>query len=180
MDSHASPTLARSSSGASALDQDRVERLRRVLFDRHGVNLPARDPICTEFTMFSEVIDELLQQARSERELELDELRAIVHGVGSAVATAIEDASQPAARAMDQVLDPRAIADRVCSELCDDLERTTWQVVQDVRLTIIGMSFATCLLTFLLVLIATEHLPQLPWHLASWGHQPNHQRQEHP
>lgn len=146
------------SEGPADDDTHDVTRLRRELFKQHGINIPSTDPICTEYTMFTQVVDELLLTAQAQRDEELDELRDIVQGVGSSVATAIEDASKPISKAMTQVLDPQSIADRVCSELFDDLQRTTRQVSREARWTIIIAGLATTLGCFLMLLMTLQGL----------------------
>lgn len=136
----------------------RVLRLRRELFRRNGINIPANDPICVLYTMFENVVDELLTRAGEERELEVGQMRASLSTVGESVAEAIADASRPVARAMGDVLDPRAIASQVCSELYDDLQRETRRVTRDARFTIITVGVTSALICGILLLASSYRL----------------------
>lgn len=139
---------------------DAVTRLRRELYQHHGVNVPARDPICTEYTMFARVVEDLLAAAREDRADDLEDLRTLLQGVGAAVAAAVQDAGKPLAQALEQHLSPQAIADQVTSELVQDLNRTSRKLLRDGSYTIIAAGLGTTLVGLAFLWLATEQLVQ--------------------
>lgn len=103
-------------------DED-LSQLRQLVLERHDIRIPADDPACIEFTVFAQVVDRAVSALREEHKECAQELRLLVDSAHHALRDAMEDASKPLARAMADTFNPRAVANRITGEVCEDLQR---------------------------------------------------------
>ena len=138
--------------------EEDLAHLRQLVLERHDVRVPVHDPICIEFTVFSQVVERAVSALQQERRETVDELRSILQSTNYAVRMTLEDAGRPLAKAMSDTFDPRSVANRIMAEVFDDLKRECKKAVIEARRIMAVTAGITLAVSFLVLYLASQRL----------------------